>query len=209
MFMRAAAGLRISATPRSAPFFASRHAVSFQALGRTFHSARAILAPSTAPGQSNAAKDGEKPKRPLSAFFRFCAEKRMEMQDAPKGEISPKKMVAPHRERWEDRLLTENCLVHSLPGQGTAQLWEFRSFLRPSEAIRVERAFGNSETPTERANKCVIWQGEAWKSLTPEEQLVYTTQARGPRARLSTCHSFILKTLAMLGSRVRSALPFD
>jgi hypothetical protein len=106
MFIRAAANLRIFATPRSAPVFASRHAASFQALGRTFHSARAILAPSTAPGQSGAAKDGEKPKRPLSSFFRFCAEKRMEMQDGTKSEKSQGKLVAPNRERWEDRSLT-------------------------------------------------------------------------------------------------------
>lgn len=99
--------------------------------------------------------------------------------------------------------------MHSLLGQCIAQLWEFRSFLRTSEAFREKCAFGSPETSTARTNKCVVWQGEAWKSLTPEERLVYTTQARGPRARLSTCHSFILKTLAMLGSRVRSALPDD
>ena len=82
------------------------------------------------------------------------------MQDAPKGETS-KKMVAPHRERWEDRSLTESCLVHRLPGQGVAQLWEFHSSLRPSEAIREKGALGGPEPSTARANKCVVWKAEA------------------------------------------------
>ena len=100
--------------------------------------------------------------------------------------------------------------MHSLPRQGIAIPWEFCSFPRPSEAICEQRAFGSPETSTARANKCVVWQADAWKSLTPEERLVYTTQARGPKARLLTRHGLmILQTLAMLGSRVRSALPFD
>jgi hypothetical protein len=132
---RAAASLRISATPRSTPGFASRQAVSFPAqaaLFRAFHSSKSLKI-----------EDEEPVKKPVNSYIRF-------LQDE-KAKGDNKMVRSPPRESCEDAVLSVSPFYKSSPVQSTVlgvALVPLPLRRNPCEACGwPKRAFGHSQHP--------------------------------------------------------------